>query len=386
MPEQDVSRRGFLAGLSAGGAALGLASTATATPATASPATAVGAAAAAAAESAGPVVQALYPLAQLRPTPPIRILVAAGLTPAELETIGRGAPGVELLVPRDGAARSAALAQAEAILGEPDVATILAAKNLKWVQHFAAGVERLPRELMEHSSELTNVQRVYAPVIAESAFGLLLSLTRGLIADSFPRFQKRAWEQSSTVPLEDLYEKTMGCVGMGGIGTEISRRAHYGFGMKVLAVDAKPLPRPEWVAELREPAWLMEMVPQVDVLVSCAPHTRETVKLFNETVFRAMKKTAYFINVTRGGLVDQEALVRALEEKWIRGAGLDVTTPEPLPSEHALWDCPNLVITPHNSGFAPIRQVRLIGLVAENVRRYANGLPLLNVVDKTRGY
>ena len=128
------------------------------------------------------------------------------------------------------------------------------------------------------------------------------------------------------------------------------------------------------------------MVSQVDVLVSCAPHTRETVKLFNESVFNRMKPTAYFINVSRGGLVDQEALVKALKEKKIAGAGLDVTTPEPLPAEHPLWDCPNLIITPHNSGMAPMRQVRLIALVTENVRRYSNGLALLNVVDKARGY
>jgi len=108
--------------------------------------------------------------------------------------------------------------------------------------------------------------------------------------------------------------------------------------------------------------------------------------MFNEALFRGMKKTAYFLNVSRGGLVNQEALVRALEEGWIRGAGLDVTTPEPLPAEHALWDCPNLVITPHNAGYAPIRQVRLMALVVENVRRYCSGLPLLNVVDKARGY
>jgi phosphoglycerate dehydrogenase-like enzyme len=312
-------------------------------------------------------------------------LVLANLSPSELQTIQQAAPGVELVVAKDAAQRLAAAPTVECILGDPDLATLAAAKNLKWVQYLAAGLEGLPRELMEHPSVLTNMQRIFAPVIAESAFGLLLSLTRGLAADSVPNFAKRQWA-AATVPLEDLYRKTIGCVGLGGIGTEISRRAHYGFGMTVLAVDAKPMPRPEWVAELHEPAWLAEMVPRVDVLVSCVPHTRETVKLFGETVFRAMKKTAYFINVTRGGVVDQEALVRALKEGWIRGAGLDVTSPEPLPAEHALWGCPNLVITPHNSGNAPIRQVRLIALVAENVRRFAAGLPLQNVVDKKRGY
>jgi phosphoglycerate dehydrogenase-like enzyme len=175
-------------------------------------------------------------------------------------------------------------------------------------------------------------------------------------------------------------------VGLGGLGTEISRRAVQGFGMKVLAVDAKPLPRPEWVTELREPGWLPQMVPQVDVLVSCAPHTPQTEKLFNASVFKAMKKSAYFINVSRGGLVDQVALAQALRQGTIQGAGLDVTTPEPLPPGDPLWTCPNLLITPHVSGVAPVRQVRLIALVAENVRRYAGGLPLLNVVDKQRGY
>src|SRR5262249_61659523 len=101
---------------------------------------------------------------------------------------------------------------------------------------------------------------------------------------------------------------------------------------------------------------------------------------------RTITKTWYFITVSSGVLADQEGLINALNQKCIRGAGLDVVTPEPLPPESPLWDCPNLVIPPHNSGNAPIRQVRLLALVAENVRRYSNGLPLLNVVDKARGY
>jgi phosphoglycerate dehydrogenase-like enzyme len=276
-------------------------------------------------------------------------------------------------------------ADAEVILGGVDAETLSAAKNLKWVQAWGAGVENAPRELMEHPCTLTNMQRIFAPVIAETAIGLLLSLTRGLTQDSIPAFKDRKWK-NATVPLEDLYHKTIGIVGMGGIGSETARRLHYGFEMRVLATDPKPMPKPAFVAELREPGWLPEMVPQVDVLMSAAPLTKETRQMFNEGVFRKLKPTAYFINVSRGGLVDQAALVKALQEKWIRGAGLDVATPEPLPSESPLWDCPNLVITPHNSGAAPIRQIRLIALTTENVRRYSHGLPLLNVVDKARGY
>jgi phosphoglycerate dehydrogenase-like enzyme len=360
---EDMSRRGFLAGLTVGGAALAL-------------------------ETAGAdaVVQPVHPRVEVPPTGgTIKILVAAKLAPDEVEKVRRAGRNVELVVPRDDAEALAAATEAEVILGEPAVEAIRVAKRLKWVQHWAAGVERLPRELMQHPCVLTNMQRVFAPVIAETAFGLLLGLTRGLVQASVPDFRLRRWGGGS-VPLDDLYQKTMGVVGLGGIGTEVARRAHYGFGMKVLAVDPKPMPKPEFVAELREPAWLPEMVPEVDVLVSCAPHTRETVRLFGEAVFRALKRTAYFINVSRGALVDQAALARALKEGWIRGAGLDVTTPEPLPPEDPLWECPNLVITPHNSGAAPIRQVRLVALVAENVRRYSTGLALLNVVDKERGY
>jgi phosphoglycerate dehydrogenase-like enzyme len=128
------------------------------------------------------------------------------------------------------------------------------------------------------------------------------------------------------------------------------------------------------------------MVPQVDILVSAAPSTKVTEAMFNEKVFRAMKKTAYFINVSRGALVDDAALVRALKEGWIAGAGLDATRLEPLPPTDPYWDCPNLILTCHSAGFSPQRQQRLIGLLAENVRRYTSGLPLMNVVDKQRGY
>jgi phosphoglycerate dehydrogenase-like enzyme len=361
---QDMSRRGFLAGLTAGGTALALE-----------------------AAAADAVVQPIHPRVEIPPTVgTIRVLLAARLAPEEIDQIRRAGRNVELVVARDAAETVAAAAEAEVILGEPSIEAIRAARRLKWVQHWAAGVERLPRELMQHPCVLTNMQRVFAPVIAETAFALLLGLTRGLVQDSVPNFRLRKWDRGGSVPLDDLFQKTLGVVGLGGIGSEVARRAHYGFGMRVLAVDPKPLPRPDSVAELREPAWLSEMVPQVDVLVSCAPHTQETERMFGETVFRALRKTAYFVNVSRGALVDQVALARALKEGWIRGAGLDVTTPEPLPPEDPLWDCPSLVITPHNSGAAPVRQVRLVALVAENVRRYSTGLALLNVVDKGRGY
>ncbi|MCI0339173.1 MAG: twin-arginine translocation signal domain-containing protein [Acidobacteria bacterium] len=369
MSDDTLSRRNFLAGVATTGTIAALANAQTpATPGNA-------------------VVVANHAVVESKPSPgAIKVVCAENLSPAEVEQI-RSAGKIDLHMLSSRSELKNHVAEAEVILGVVDRETMLAAKKLKWVQTWAAGVESLPKELMEHPCALTNMQRVFAPVIAETAIGLLLGLTRGLVQDSIPAFKEHKWMRGqSSVPLEDLYRKTIGIVGMGGIGSETARRLHYGFSMRVLATDAKPLPKPEFVAELHEPAWLMEMAPQVDVLMSAAPLTRETQKMFNESVFRKMKPTSYFLNVSRGGLVDQDALVKALKEKWIRGAGLDVATPEPLPPESPLWDCPNLVITPHNSGNAPIRQVRLMALVAENVRRYSNGLPLLNVVDKARGY
>ena len=156
--------------------------------------------------------------------------------------------------------------------------------------------------------------------------------------------------------------------------------------MKILAVDPKPLPKPAFVAELHSVDWLPQVVPQVDVLVSAAPHTPVSQGMFNETLFRAMKPTAYFINVSRGKLVNTPALVRALREGWIAGAGLDVAYQEPLPAEDPLWAAPNLIITCHTSGWSPRTTDRQMELFGENVRRYLQGLPLLNVVDKQRGY
>src|SRR4029453_7083726 len=188
------------------------------------------------------------------------------ITDAEANQIRSAGKNVELVMLRDQSALKEQIADAEAIFGPVDGDALAHAKKLKWVQHTAAGVEVLPKQLMEHPCVLTNMQRVYAPVIAESALGMALSLARGLVQDAVPNFKARKWGTESSVPLADLYHKTIGLVGLGGIGTEIARRAHYGFEMKVLAVDPKPLPNPAFVAELREPGWLLERGPQGDVL------------------------------------------------------------------------------------------------------------------------
>ena len=314
----------------------------------------------------------------------IKMISTINLSAKEQEKIRSVSKNIDLqIVDNVGAASD----DAEVVIGDVDAATLQRLKKLKWVQVWHAGVENMPKEMITHPVVLTNMQKVLGPVIAETAIAMLLGLTRGLVQTSVPNFHKKKWAGvPDDVVLDDLYHKTIAIVGMGGIGSETARRLHYGFNMRVIATDAKPMHKPEFVDELHDPSWLMEMVPQADVLMSAAPLTKQTKEMFNAEVFGKMKSNAYFINVSRGGLVQQSALIDALKNKKIRGAGLDVATPEPLPADHALWTCPNLVITPHNSSVADVRNQRMLALAVENVRRYTLGLPLMNVVDKEKGY
>lgn len=349
-------------------------------------------AAAAAGQAGGgkAAINETYPGGNAKATGPVKIVTMSRFEPAEVERIEKtaGKP-VKLVMAANREEFRRELRDADVVFGDLRKEDLDYAPKVKWMQAGGAGMEGADKALMASDITVTNMARIFAPGIAETAFGLLLSLTRGLSKYYMPQFAKRTMNPTGTVKSNHYWElggKTMGIVGMGGIGTEVARRAHYGFGMKVLATDAKPLPRPDFVAELHDPTFFKEMVPQVDVLVSAAPHTAYTDRLFNEQVFRSMKKHAIFLAMSRGRLFDDIALVRALKEGWIGGAGLDVMPVEPPSSDHPIFDCPNVVMSAHTSGWGPERQDRLVGHFAENVRRYANGLPLMAVVDKEKGY
>jgi len=340
-----------------------------------------------------PVTQTAYPESNL-PKPaggPLRVLSSVDFDAAEQQLLRAAAPGTEIIFEiAKGEEFDRKLRDAEVVYGNLNGRQLDLAPKLKWFQAGAAGMESTDkRVLAAEKLTITNMQRIFAPGISETAVGLLLALTRGIGTTYRAQFYKREWKPVGTVRSADQVEisgRTVGIVGMGGIGSEVARRLHYGFNMKVLATDAKPLPKPEYVAELHDPTWFRTMVPQVDVLVSAAPQVPATLKMFNEDVFRSMKKTAYFLALSRGGLFDDMALVKALKERWIAGAGLDVMPQEPVASTHPIFDCDNVVMTPHTSGWSPDRQVRLVALFAENLRRYAAGQPLQNVVDKAKGY
>jgi phosphoglycerate dehydrogenase-like enzyme len=333
-------------------------------------------------------------IAEFLPAPDrVRILVAAAtsvvppprLSPEELQQIRSAGKNVELTVPANQDELNRLLPEVDVLFGAVNADMLARAKKLRWMQATEAGMEKLLfPELIASPVVITNMARAFAPAISETAIGMLLVLARGFNQYFWPQFQQKKWQLQRV--LVEVSGMTMGIVGMGGIGQAVAAKAHYGFDMKVLATDTKPMAKPVFVDTLREPAWLDEMVPQVDVLVSAVPLTKETNKLFNEKLFRSMKKTAYFLNVSRGPVVDSAALVTALKEGWIAGAGIDVADQEPAPPDHPFYSAPNIVLTCHSAGFAPQRQLRLVALLEENVRRYSNGLPLLNVVDKSRGY
>ena len=341
----------------------------------------------------GPEADTSDRIAEFKPPEHIRIVSATAssvvpppqYTPGEVKQITSAGKNVEMTIPANQADLQRALPGADVVFGAINAEMLGAAKNLKWMQATEAGMERvLFPELVKSDVVVTNMARAFAPALGETAIMMILALARGLVKYYVPQFQQKKWELHRD--LVEVSGMTMGVVGMGGLGSSTATKAHYGFDMRILAVDAKPMVKPMFVDTLREPGWLMEMVPQVDILVSSVPSTRETQKMFNETVFRAMKKTAYFINISRGAVVDSAALARALKEGWIAGAGVDVADQEPAPADHPFYTCPNLIVTCHSGGFSPQRQIRLMAVLTENVRRYSSGLPLINVVDKVRGY
>ncbi len=302
---------------------------------------------------------------------------------AEIKDFEAYAPGVRIVAP-DKAHLMEELADADGVMGPITPEMLKAARKLRWVQVFSAGVEGyLFPEMVNSPVTLTNCKIVQGPEIADHAFALLLSLTRNLNR-IIPRRTQEEWVGREYHPLE-LRGKTAVIIGMGGIGTEIAVRA-WAFGMKVIGVDPKDIPStPLWQTTV-PPDRLDNVLPEADVVFVAAPHTRQSEKMFGARQFALIKKGGFFIAVSRGKLYDAMALAQALESKHLAGAGLDVTDPEPLPKGHPLWKMENVVVTPHIAGRSDGEGARYFTLFRENLKRFAAGEPLLNVVDKQKGY
>ena len=257
--------------------------------------------------------------------------------------------------------------------------------KLKWVQSMAAGVERLmDAGLFEAGITLTNAKGVAATPIAEWVLGAMLMFSKKMQVH-FVRKTKKLYQRTDVLPFS-LEGKTVGILGLGAIGLEVARLSS-ALGMRVIAtkrtVEGADT---HHVDGLYPPSLTDEVFKASDFLVVALPLTRETTKAVSERELRLMKRTAYILNVGRGPIIDEAALVRALKEGVIAGAALDVFEKEPLPQESELWGLENVVYSPHISGEVDDYDERAAALFAKNLRRYVSGQPLLNVVDRARGY
>lgn len=266
---------------------------------------------------------------------------------------------------------------------------IAGARNLRWIHSTAAAVHALlSPELLARDITLTNARAVHGPVVAEHALGLAFALAKCLPASA--RYQaQRHWGQldivTGALPPRELRESTLVIVGLGSIGMSLARLAR-SVGMRVIGVREHPEAGGEFADAVLGFGQLDQALAEADFVVLAVPVTAATRHLMNADRLAKLKPTAYLINVGRGVLVDEEALMHALRHQQLAGAALDVTSEEPLPPSSPLWAMENVFLTPHIAGFAEKMWERHYALYSDNLRRYLAGEPLLWRVDKHRGY
>jgi phosphoglycerate dehydrogenase-like enzyme len=276
------------------------------------------------------------------------------------------------------------IVDADVLFGRVTPETFTLARRLRYYHCLGAGVDSiLSPELIESDVILASEKGEVGIHLAEHVFALLLGLTRGVhTALREPDFRLR---EPIRMEQRELWEQTMGIVGFGGTGRAVARRA-LGFGMRVVAVDIEDVAPEPGVEAIWKPERLHDLLAISDVVVIALPLTKATRHLFTRDLFRRMQRHAILVNVTRGEIVYGDDLMAALAEGLIWGAGLDVTDPEPLPAGHPLWRHPRVIVTPHTAGGSPRRAGRAIATFCENLRRLAEGRPLLALVDKRKGY
>jgi phosphoglycerate dehydrogenase-like enzyme len=307
-----------------------------------------------------------------------------GIPASEIQAL---MPGVEVVIARSEADVIANAKDADAIVGWCSERVVKAAEAAIWVQIFSAGAERCLAvdKIASGSIVLTNMQKMSSPPIAEHAIALTLSLARQLpvFAKTMPSGEWRRTD-SITGRMQSIAGKTMLVVGLGGIGTEVARRAA-ALDMRVIGTRRSSREGPDFVDHVGLSAELFELAAEADFIVNALPFTAETSGLLDEEFFNATKRGAIVVNVGRGRTIVTDDLVAALKSGQIRGAGLDVTDPEPLPADHPLWQMENVIITPHVAGRGGNRERHSL-LWQENLRRFAAGDALLNVVNPELGY
>ena len=322
----------------------------------------------------------------------MNILVILGLTmPSISDTevknieVAAGLNGVVTVASSIGDAME--LAQdSEVILGHVPLPLLQRAPKLKWVHSASSGVDIYGySEFRDSEIVLTGEKGLVGGHLADHGFALLLTMTRNLkraIKLGSEGWDRRAELRAQEIELDGL---TLGILGFGGTGQAMAKRGR-AFGMSCLAVDNNKIEGNDDVTEV----WGLDSIPKLlslsDVVAICLPLTPQTQGFFSDEVFSQMRKGSFLINVTRGEIVDDKALQRALDSGHIQGAGLDVHTIEPMPANHPFWNYENVVMTPHTAGASQLRSGRNIDRFVQNIGRWRANEELLGVYDKQAGY
>lgn len=303
------------------------------------------------------------------------------------EEIERLAPaGMRVVMTHDRQEIEALLADVEIVAGGLPPELLARSHHLRWYQQWGAGADWLLKhpDALPEQAVLTNMSGLHAVQISEQILAYLLAFARALPL-AFRAQREHQWRPAGWNELFELPGKTMLLLGLGGIGGRTARMAA-ALGMHVIGVRSHPTQPVEGVSELYGPEKLPELWSRADFVVLTIPLTPETRCIINRQVLRAMKPGAYLINIGRGGLVDEEALIEALQNGWIAGAGLDVFAREPLPPDSPLWGMPNVIITAHYAGRTPHHERGAMAIFLDNLQRYTAQQSLRNVVDRQRGY
>lgn len=295
-----------------------------------------------------------------------------------LQLLQREAPDVEVTVGTDAASLLGAASKADAVLIAPRFGSVLTEiwreiQGVRWIHTLAAGVEFLPFDLLRRSEVVvTNSRGLYADNLGEFAIAAMLWFAKDL-RRLIRNQQEARWDP---YVLERLEGKTVGVIGYGGVGQAVGRRASV-LGMNVLSLRRRQ--------EFGDPT-IEEVMADSDYVAVCAPLTPSTHQLLSRERLAGMKRTAVLINLSRGAIVDEAALVERLKGGHIRGAALDVFETEPLPPDHPLWKLDNVLISPHTADHSEDSHVRAMQFFLENLGRFQRGESLENVVDKDERY
>ena len=272
---------------------------------------------------------------------------------------------------------------------------LAASEKLKWIHVPGTGIDRVTKnnqELIDSNVILTNCPQAHTKPMADHTLGMILSLSRKLWENRDYQ-QQHTWVEDKYVksaidnndPPVDLSETTLGIVSMGGIGRQIAQRAK-GFGMEIYGVDKYPSDLPEGVSQIWGLDKLDDLIKISDWLVITSPYTPETKGLINEKHLHLFKPSSYVIVISRGGIFDEKALLKGLQTKKIKGAGIDAFETEPLDPESPLWDMPNVIISPHASANTYTMENQRRQIFVDNLDRFIKGENLYHICNKKEGF